>query len=201
MRTRRRGLRSWQAVPSSIVLLRTDYLRYAEDRGALMGIVQAMLLTRHMLFVGFSLDDPNFHRVADSVRRAAAPSAGARTAGKLGTVLTLKHTNLGGTLWPEVRWVDTAADMIDVPDLSGDARYDEDKARAGRQLDILLDAVGADAVGPVSILESRFASLHGDDEAAAVEPLRVLARCHRGRAGDSPLWDAVGRLLREVGAE
>ena len=39
--------------PESVVLTRQDYLRYAEHWGALAGIVQALLITRHMLFVGF----------------------------------------------------------------------------------------------------------------------------------------------------
>src|SRR5262249_8070865 len=46
--------------PETIVLTRADYLRFQETRSALAGIVQALLLTRHMLFVGFSLHDDNF---------------------------------------------------------------------------------------------------------------------------------------------
>jgi hypothetical protein len=56
--------------PAEIVLTREDYLGYAERRAALAGIVQALLITRHMLFVGFSLQDDNFHRIAAAVRRA-----------------------------------------------------------------------------------------------------------------------------------
>lgn len=56
--------------PEDIVLTREDYLRYATRRSALQGIVQSLLITRHMLFVGFSLQDDNFHRIVDEVRRA-----------------------------------------------------------------------------------------------------------------------------------
>ena len=55
--------------PEDIVLTREDYLRYTERRRALAGIVQALLITKHMMFVGFSLDDDNFHRIADDVRK------------------------------------------------------------------------------------------------------------------------------------
>jgi len=55
--------------PDEIVLTRDDYLHYSATRQALLGIVQAMLMTRHMLFVGFSLSDDNFHRIADDVRQ------------------------------------------------------------------------------------------------------------------------------------
>jgi len=55
------------AHPEDIVLTREDYLRYADRRAALAGIVQALLITRHMLFVGFSLTDDNFHRIVDDM--------------------------------------------------------------------------------------------------------------------------------------
>ena len=42
----------------------------AERNAALGGIMQALLLTKHMLFLGFSLDDDNFHRLFDAVRKA-----------------------------------------------------------------------------------------------------------------------------------
>src|SRR5262249_34866964 len=56
--------------PADIVLTREDYLRYDSSRAALAGLVQGLLITRHMLFVGFSLVDDNFHRIADAVRLA-----------------------------------------------------------------------------------------------------------------------------------
>ena len=43
--------------------------RYANNRAALGGILQALLLTKHMAFIGFSVSDDNFHRLFDSVRR------------------------------------------------------------------------------------------------------------------------------------
>lgn len=41
--------------PDEIVLSRDDYMSYDRARSALGGMVQAMLMTKHMLFVGFSL--------------------------------------------------------------------------------------------------------------------------------------------------
>src|SRR5581483_5907041 len=55
--------------PDRIVLTRTSYTRYDERLPALGGMVQAFLVTRHVLFAGFSLADDNFHRIVDSVRR------------------------------------------------------------------------------------------------------------------------------------
>ena len=57
-------------MPEEIVLTKSHYIRYAERYAALGGIVQASLLTRHLLFVGFSFNDDNFQRIYDPVRKA-----------------------------------------------------------------------------------------------------------------------------------
>jgi SIR2-like domain len=54
--------------PAKIVLSRDQYLSYQSDRSALAGLVAAMLVTKHMLFIGFSLTDPNFHKICGAVR-------------------------------------------------------------------------------------------------------------------------------------
>eukprot|EP00041_Stephanoeca_diplocostata_P028014 m.782422 g.782422 ORF g.782422 m.782422 type:complete len:368 (+) comp23291_c0_seq2:375-1478(+) len=51
-----------------IVITKDDYAAYATDRRhALAGIVQAQLMTNHMLFVGFSCEDTNYKRILGSV--------------------------------------------------------------------------------------------------------------------------------------
>lgn len=57
------------------MLTRAQMNGYSEERGALSGIVQAMLMTKHLLFVGFSLQDPNFGEVAGTVRSALRAEA------------------------------------------------------------------------------------------------------------------------------
>lgn len=56
--------------PDDIVLNRQDYLRYQQRRGALAGLVQGPLLTKHLAFIGFSLKDENFIALLDEVRQA-----------------------------------------------------------------------------------------------------------------------------------
>jgi hypothetical protein len=58
--------------PREIVLTKRDYIRYNDRFAALAGIVQSTLLTRHLLSIGFSLADDNFHKIFDSVRKAKA---------------------------------------------------------------------------------------------------------------------------------
>lgn len=88
-------------------------MRYASRRSALRGIVQSLLITRHMLFAGFSLNDDNFHRyrcispyvsdawrysIADEVRQALGSQD--KDAGKkFGSALNLIHNPLLELLW------------------------------------------------------------------------------------------------------
>jgi hypothetical protein len=53
--------------PESIVITRKDYLNYHNKCEAIGGVVQAMLITKHVLFLGFSLTDPNFHKILHAV--------------------------------------------------------------------------------------------------------------------------------------
>lgn len=58
----------------SIVITSTDYRNYESGRKkALAGLVQANLMTTHLLFVGFSLSDPNYLRIIEEVRHALKP--------------------------------------------------------------------------------------------------------------------------------
>jgi hypothetical protein len=88
--------------PKDIVLTRADFMRYENNRAALYGIVQAMLMTRHILFVGFSLTDDNFHRLVDEVRlaldgRRRGPETKPRA--QFGSALVPQKDDLFQSLW------------------------------------------------------------------------------------------------------
>lgn len=117
------------SVPEDIVIRREDYLRYSERRAALAGIVQATMLTRHMLFVGFSLRDGNFHRAVDDVRRAL----GGMSTNRLGTALFLAPSALTAELWQSE--LDIVHFQGAQPAVSGDV------APAARKLEIFMDCV------------------------------------------------------------
>jgi len=86
--------------PEEIVLTRQQYLRYEDRNAALAGIVQALLITKHMLFLGFSLQDDNFHRVIDAVRKALSnQDKGHRSIENFGTCLFLIQNGLIDELW------------------------------------------------------------------------------------------------------
>jgi hypothetical protein len=74
---------------NDIVLTREHYLRYNERNQALAGIVQAMLITKHMLFLGFSLSDDNFYNIASTVRKSIRTSDNKSQDAPFGTSVAL----------------------------------------------------------------------------------------------------------------
>jgi hypothetical protein len=193
------------------VLTREDYLRYAERRAALSGIVQALLITKHMLFVGFSLTDDNFHRIADAVRRAirtapptAAVTSVAAAAGDeaaaatratsdvelFGTALVLVRDRLVQELWKEdLRWVGFV-------DADGGASIPD----AARRLEIFLDQLLACSTTATShLLDHRYDGVLSDDERALRQALeRFLTKLPR-EARRAPAWSTLEDLLRRLG--
>lgn len=178
--------------PEDIVLTRSDYLRYSERRAALAGIVQALLITRHMLFVGFSLTDGNFHRIADEVRRAVSSDEAGHGGFNFGTALLLGDDRLLEELWqPDLACVSVAEDA------GGD-----NLAAAARQLDIFLDlllALGTD--NTAHLLDESYDDVLGPGEKEVRERLLTLQRGLSPEAAETGAWAAVEELLQRFGAD
>lgn len=134
--------------PESIVLSRDDYLRFESEGVALAGIVQAMLLTRHMLFVGYSLSDENFHRLVHQVRTALG-SVDQPADSEFGTAITPRSPSLGDDIWAgSIRFVTTE-----------DEGGTEDPWRTA----VLLDRIGASAAAPAAfVLDDSYSALFSD---------------------------------------
>lgn len=98
-------------VPADIVITRENYFRYTEKNAALAGIVQAMLVTKKLLFVGFGLKDENFLRILDSVRRVIGTQNDEQKDeqgdknGKIGYALMLGKHAYWQELWPEIEFL------------------------------------------------------------------------------------------------
>jgi hypothetical protein len=166
--------------PDDIVLTREDYLRYEAGRAALAGIVQAMLITRHMLFVGFSLNDDNFHRIADTVRRAVQREP-------FGTSLAVAANKLLPQLWAgDLDWVE----LGDLP-------------HSARTLEIFLDRLAAKAVVTADhFFEPRYEATLGKGELRLRDELTKLGQFvasvpAKDRQG--AVWAEVERLLARLG--
>lgn len=180
--------------PESIVLSRSDYLGVPATHGALFGLVQAMLLTRHMLFVGYSLSDEDFHQLVDEVRRARrAQKDGAPTA-KLGTVLTLFEDPLFEDLW--AKDLDIVAMAKSKPPRG--VSKETHRAAAARRLSCLLDYVAFEAADVAAFLLDKDYDdmLEEPDESSIAKNLRRVYEM--ALESESPVAARVRRLLDEL---
>ena len=162
--------------PDRIVLSREDYLRFEGEGVALAGVVQAMLLTRHMLFVGYSLSDDNFHRLVHQAKAAIGPVRDEREA-RFGTAITPQKPRLSEELWSEdVEFVSTAGT----------------KEHAVRQLAILLDYIGQEAAVPAAhLLQNTYRAVFSKDELKLRDELRDVVAAARGTNVRPPVRRAV----------
>jgi hypothetical protein len=171
-----------------VVLTRDDYLRFGVERGALAGIVQSLLLTRHMLFVGFGLSDETFHRIAHDVRQVLEDGTGIpERAGAYATSLSPSRQTVTAELW---------TGQLDVVSTR---RPEDGEGRAGtapaaRRLEIALDVLGMLSVDPLGhLLDPSFDGALTDQERHLAEALRRFA------ADADPLLDGAGPAGRAIG--
>jgi len=178
--------------PGRIVLTRAAYLRYADNRAALAAIVQALLITRHMLFVGFSLDDDNFHQIIDAVRKAVGRTSRSTPGTPFGTCLALFREEVVEELWRhDLHWVE----MMQGTDQTS-------MMQAGRMLEIFLDHVLALTASTGHLMDPRFDAVLADPERQLRELLqRFLADIdHMGPAvKETGAWVHIARMLRSLG--
>ena len=176
--------------PADIVLTREDYLRYADRRAALGGIVQALLITRHMLFVGFSLKDDNFQRLVDDVRKAIRPSdAPTDSSWPFGSALLLRRDDLLEELWRKDLQLLTVGS-------SNVAGVDD----SARQLDIFLDLLLAESSrGTSPLLDPAFDAVLSDEEREIRGLLGALEAQASNAARLSTAWRPIAELLHRLG--
>jgi hypothetical protein len=170
--------------PDTIVLTREDYLGYGRGREALSALAKAMLLTRHLLFVGFGLADDHFHELMHDVREVLPTSV--RGEGKLGTALLMEPDALRTRLW--------GADLDLVP--MGGA----DVPEQGRRLEIFLDCLLAHADrGLHFFLDERYRHrLTAPEQRLRRRLLGLTAEATPDERG-TPAWAEVEALLRSLG--
>jgi hypothetical protein len=180
--------------PERVVLTRSSYIRYDQGLPALAGLVQGLLLTRHILFVGFSMTDDNFHRLVDGVRRLRGEH---HEGAPLGTALWLGKDALGEMLWnKDIRRVR----MDDRPEVPGTFPF----ADAARRLEIFLDYLVSRTRDASHLLVGpHFDPLLTDGERALRDALQNLAHLERGPAAaevrETVAWPRIKRLLRGLG--
>lgn len=152
--------------PESLVLTASDYRKLNDEHGALHGVVQALLLTSHLLFVGFSLTDSDFLDLAQEVRavRQTADESH-KPLPPSGTALALHPDAVDAASWREE--IETLS-MLDAPN----------DAEAARLLELFLDRLSWTAMRETDLsaeflLDERYAADASPEDAALRD--RVLS--------------------------
>jgi SIR2-like domain len=172
--------------PESIVLTRSDFLDMPRQYGALIGLVQGMLLMRHMMFIGYSLQDEDFQELIHEVRKAR----GADDGGRHGTVLTLFDDELEREIW--------AKDLDVVPMIAGSSQTTTVEV-AARELELFLDLIGfLSTTSAAFFLDPTYSHL-SDDEAPLRDALHRLAAMTSTARNDSVAF-LVKRFLEGLGS-
>ena len=179
--------------PSTMVLTETEYEELTKSGAALHGIVQGLMLTSHLLFVGFSLTDSDFTALAHEVRlvRQKADAAGDGTSSWSGTALALNDKSISSEQFKE---------DVDTITMSGH----EDVAAAARTLEVFLDRLAwrAATSGPLAaeyLLDPRYREGATAQDAKLRQALEDLVDGLGDAARHSSGWAALRDLLQRLG--
>lgn len=179
--------------PRTVVLTRDQYSELAHRGAPLRGMVQSLLMTSHLLFVGYSLVDRTFLLLADQVRAVLADSRG--EARQVATVLSItRDAELGERCRPDLG-------LVEMPVGRGE------RVAGARLLELFLDRVvwkagrvRDDAV--LHLLDERYAELDRPPEDLELQrTLSEFIEKAPARAKSSQGWSHVKSALLRLGAD
>jgi hypothetical protein len=178
--------------PGSVVLTSEDFERHTTESEALHGVVQALLLTSHLLFVGFSFTDNSFLKLAEAVTRVLQNARGASSNGLAHTAIALTPDDLK----------DIGYQDLDILQMSNDVA---DVSHAGRRLEIFLDrlcwkAISVNDRAAEYLLDDRYlSSLTAEDRELRDALLRLAAETSSAVKSKSPAWKRIETVLHDLG--
>ena len=179
-----------QAEPTGIVLTLRDYQRFQKGASALGGAVQGLMLSHHLLFVGYGMVDPNFIWLHESVARLL-PTEQA-TQNSVGTALMVEREN-----W-KIELADRLLAGIHCRRPTEAAPGDDQVLTDARKLEIYLDYLGVISFSSLAAgRDQRLLSLLSEEDSSLILALRNLPM----RDNASTLAERVRRLRRELGIE
>jgi hypothetical protein len=207
--------------PKHIVLVRSDYMRYDERRSALRGIVQTMLITGHMMFVGFSFTDDNLYYVMDDVHRALSgeqqdgdaqaqddqavrgkqPDGDVQAQSTCGPPSDSEPRSFGTVLRLQHDPLSEELWKGDLQWVWFDHDHSEDVAVAARKQEIFLDYLASLACDTsVYLLNDRFEYVLSQKQKELKKELRSFAdRLHSGEFQELPALQQIQDLLERFG--
>jgi hypothetical protein len=181
----------------SIVLTRGQFVGFNGASGPAGAVLQALLLTKHLLVVGTSMKDDNFlrliHEVAAYRQRLlnkngmVVKSVASAEPLKFGTVLAVDE--------------DPARRALHAQYFNWQSMSGKNVPERARQLEIFLDAVAMFAASDNSwLLDDSFVYLHTDREKELAERARALARDVRRECSANGAWSELASELEGFGA-
>ena len=166
--------------PESIVLTRADYIDFRSDGATSASLAKAILMTKHLLFVGFGLADDHFHELVHEVGKTWTGQGG------FGTALVLGDAPGHRAVW---------GDRITFESFTGSS-LDE----AARDLEIFLDVLGAHATETDSfVLDERYDSQIDDRERAAKQRFVEFMRGHIAELDGTVIGKRLRKLQHRLG--
>jgi hypothetical protein len=176
--------------PATIVFTDDDLKRHPEQRRALKGVVQTLLLTSHLLFVGFSLTDKDFLDLADAVSKVRA-RAEDPVPSKPGTALALTPDECDKARYTDLHMLSMTA---------------QSQTEGARLLEIFVDRLlwVASTQGDFAteyLLDNRYASGLSERDDALCKLLTRLCDEASLDAKSSMGWRRVAECMRSLGAD
>jgi hypothetical protein len=167
-----------------LVIGRDEYLAYDALWRPLASMVQAAMMTRHTLFVGYSLTDENFVRLGRDVSLLLSRMKLDRV---VGTVLSLRHEAMLKALWGE----DLQIVAMATPETALSA--------AARVLEIFLDCVAMNAASEERsyFLDPRYKALIDNPESLIIRNLIELG--HAVDDDHTSQWRDIAEFLKRYG--
>ena len=180
------------ARPDRLVLTSSEYQRLAEEHGPLHGVVESLMMTSHLMFVGFGLRDVDYVKLAKDVAatRNEAEVDGQRP--PVGTALSLARNTFNDA------HVEGLVELPMAPD-------DTLPHISARLLEVFLDRVlmQATRTGARSgsyFLDERFSEAFSSSADMSLRR-RLLKLAHDASTFGSAGREAVDQLLRDLGHE
>jgi hypothetical protein len=178
--------------PDTIVITEKDYEELQKAYGALQAVIESLMLTSHLMFVGFSMTDLDFRDAAERVRKVRARADLDRLP-PVATVLALHP-----------RAVAEQEDFDIVPMLEG-----KNDPEAARLLEIFLDRISwaATTYGSASdsyMLHPDYQDLFADDT-ATIRLRQLLDPLVKKMGSNDPVcksrgWKHIEDLVSRLGA-
>lgn len=179
-----------------LVLTREGYIGALQMHAPLRGLVQSLLLMKHMLFVGYSLSDEDFYHLVHELRGAlkskSLPENGSTSdtdGERIGTVLALRRSPFMEELWPEL-------DFIHAESTDASPTSPIDHEEAARVLTIFLDMVGCLSASDVRfVLDESMGSLTSDQEMKLASLLVEMEQLISSSPSNGDDWQEIRRFL------